>query len=399
MRYFTLKLKSNLSTACMTHIVQDGISSTIYVLLPILAHVFGFTYAQVGVLKGIKSLSQAVFEISSGWISERIGECRLLVVGLALSGAGYFLISIAPSALLVAICLLIVGAGTALHHAPCSALIANSYPTTKRSSALGLYNASGDVGKLAFTGCFSLAIGAGLAWQQISLLYAIVAILTTVGIAFATRLPFRSRPGTMLFEPSAKAQSYVKGWGVLDWRSYSALLIVTGIDTLVQGSVLVFVAFLMLSKGLSLSFASGATVLLLAGGVLGKAGCGYLAERLGVRVAFTVVQALTAVGLITVVVAPNWVAMALLIPLGAVVQGTSSITYGFAADLIDHRKMARGYALLYSSGTFAAAVGPLAMGMIADKFGLETAIYLIAFIAILSIPPIFFLRAVSTESA
>jgi MFS-type transporter involved in bile tolerance (Atg22 family) len=89
----------------------------------------------------------------------------------------------------------------------------------------------------------------------------------------------------------------------------------------------------------------------------------------------------------------------LLIPLGAVVQGTSSITYGFAANLIDDRKMARGYALLYSSGTFAAAVGPLTMGMIADKFGLEIAIYFIAFIAMLSIPPIFILRAVSTQAA
>jgi FSR family fosmidomycin resistance protein-like MFS transporter len=399
MCYFISKLKPALSTACTTHIMQDGISATIYVLLPILAQAFGFTYAQVGVLKGIKSLSQALLEISSGWISERIGECRLLIVGLALSGVGYFLLSNASSAFLVAICLLIIGAGTALHHAPSSALIANSYPPTTRSSALGLYNASGDVGKLAFTGCFSLAIGAGFAWQQISLLYGIIVILTAFSILFAVRLSFGARTEAMHFEPSAKDQADVKGWGILDWRSYGALLIITGIDTLVQGSVLVFVAFLMLTKGLSLSFAAGATVLLLAGGVFGKAGCGYLAERVGVRLAFAVVQTLTAVGLIAVVVAPNWFAMALLIPLGAVVQGTSSITYGFAANLIDDRKMARGYALLYSSGTFAAAVGPLTMGMIADKFGLEIAIYFIAFIAMLSIPPIFILRAVSTQAA
>jgi MFS family permease len=294
--------------------------------------------------------------------------------------------------------LLIVGAGTALHHAPSSALIANSSPTA-RSSALGLYNASGDVGKLAFTSCFSLAIGAGFAWQQISLLYGIVSIVIAIAIAFSTRLSFRFRRETMLCELSSNDQSVVKGWGILDWRSYGALLIITGIDTLVQGSVLVFVAFLMLAKGMSMSFASGATVLVLVGGVFGKAGCGYLAERVGVRLAFAVVQTLTAIGLITIAFAPNWFAMVLLIPLGAVVQGTSSITYGFAANLIDHRKMARGYALLYSSGTFAAAVGPLIMGMIADRFSLEIAIYLIAFIAMLAIPPIFILRAVSIQSA
>ncbi len=168
---------------------------------------------------------------------------------------------------------------------------------------------------------------------------------------------------------------------------------------MVQSSVLVFVAFLMLSKGLSLTLATGATVLLLAGGIFGKAGCGYLADRIGVRSAFAVIQTLTALGLIAVVVAPNWLAMALLLPLGAVVQGTSSITYGFAANLIDHRRMARGYALLYSSGTFASAIGPLAVGIVADRFGLETAIYVVALIALLAIPPIFALRAVSTQPA
>ena len=78
---------------------------------------------------------------------------------------------------------------------------------------------------------------------------------------------------------------------------------------------------------------------------MAKAGCGYLADRIGVRRAFTFIQVLTAIGLWGVIVAPIWIAGALLIPLGAVVQGSSSITYGFAADLIDHRRMARGYAL------------------------------------------------------
>ncbi len=393
------KSKTAISITCTTHIVQDGVSSTILVLLPILAQTFGFSYAQVGLLKGAKSLSQAALEFCSGWMSEQIGECRLIIVGLALSGAGYFLLSNAPSALLVTVCLLVIGAGTALHHAPSSALIANSYLSTKRNGALGIYDASGDVGKLAFTGCFSLAIGVGLAWQQISLMYGLVAIFAAFVIAVAKRSTFRRRHSSIHEEPNGTDQPEVKGWGILNWRSFGALLVVTSIDTMVQSSVLVFVAFLMLSKGLSLTLATGATVLLLAGGIFGKAGCGYLADRIGVRSAFAVIQTLTALGLIAVVVAPNWLAMALLLPLGAVVQGTSSITYGFAANLIDHRRMARGYALLYSSGTFASAIGPLAVGIVADRFGLETAIYVVALIALLAIPPIFALRAVSTQPA
>lgn len=371
-------------------------SSTIIVLLPILAQAFGFSYAQIGLLKGLKSLSQAALEMGSGWMSERIGEFRLIVVGLTLSGVGYLLLSMAPTAFLVAACLLVVGAGTALHHAPSSALVATSYSSETRSSALGLYNASGDIGKLVFTACFSLAVGAGLAWQQISLFYGLIVILVAFVIAVTARGSTQLLRKETHENPDPVDRPITTGWGILNWRSFGALLIVTSIDTLVQSSALVFVAFLMLAKGLSLPLAIGTTVLLLVGGVFGKAGCGYLADRIGVRTAFSLVQILTTLGLIAVIVAPIWLAVILLAPLGAVVQGTSSITYGFAAALIDHRKMARGYALLYSSGTFASAVGPLAIGLVADELGIESAIFIVAVIALLAIPPIFVLREVST---
>jgi MFS family permease len=395
MRSTTSNQKTALSIACTTHVVQDGLTSTIYVLLPILAQTFGFTYAQIGILKGLKNISQAVLEMCSGWLSERIGECPLIIVGLTLSGAGYLLLSTSPNMFLIAIFLVTIGAGTGLQHAPSSALIANSYPATIRSGALGLYNASGDIGKLVFTGILSLATGVGLAWQQISFFYGLAAVLAAVGIALATRSLLRQQKKTTNEASNAIGQPEIKGWGILHWRSFGALLVVTSIDTMVQTSVMVFVAFLMLAKGLSLPVATGATVLLLAGGIFGKAGCGYLANRMGVRPSFTLIQSLTALGLVAVVVAPNWLSFVLLMPLGAVLQGTSSITYSFAADLIDPRRMARGYALLYSVGTFASAVGPLAIGIVADMFGIEIAMYIIAIIAMLAVPPIFALREAS----
>ena len=42
------------------------------------------------------------------------------------------------------------------------------------------------------------------------------------------------------------------------------------------------------------------------------AGCGFLAERLGVRPAFALVQILTALGLVAVIMAPAWLAFLLL---------------------------------------------------------------------------------------
>ncbi|MGH1479813.1 MAG: MFS transporter [Geminicoccales bacterium] len=384
--------RTALAVGCTAHVVQDGLTAATYVLMPVLAQTFGFTYAQVGLIKGLKSLTQAVLEIYSGVLSERIGEGRTLVFGLILSGIGYASVAAAPDPMLIAACLLIVGAGTAFQHSPSSALVSTAYAEGGRRGALGLYNSSGDVGKLAFSGMFSLAIGAGFAWQHISFFLGFLTLLAAAGVAIAARhLKARSAHSAARSEDCDPDESL--GWGVLNWRSFGTLLVIISLDNVVQAGVLVFIAFLMIAKGLPLYVATMATVVLLTGGIFGKAGCGYLAERIGVCRAFVLVQVLTALGLISVIMAPAWLAFALLLPLGVVAQGSTSITYGLIPDLIHPRRMARGYAIMYSSTSFAAALGPWLFGLIGDQYGINVAVQAMAVVALLAVPPIAFLPA------
>ncbi len=391
--------RASLTIGCMAHVVQDGLTATIHVLLPILAQAFGLSYAQVGLFKGLKSLAQAVLEMSSGVMTERLGEIRVLLFGLVLSGVGYVGLALAPNVVIVMVFLFIIGAGTAFQHAPASALIIAAYPANGRRGPLGLYNSSGDVGKLLYTGCFSLIVGAGLAWQNISIVYGLIALVAGVGVVLGARLLTRSSRGDIAPPDGGTSDDAHLGWGILNWRAFATLLTVIFLDTMVQAGVLVFVAFLMLSKGLPLMAATAATVIVLAGGIFGKAGCGFLADRIGVRSAFVLIQALTAIGLICVIAAPGWLALPLLAPLGVVVQGSTSITYGFAADLIHARRMARGYALLYSSASFSSVAGPLAFGVVGDAYGIETAMAAMAVVALLAAPPIAFIHAAGRPEA
>ena len=386
-----------LFSGALTHIVQDGLSATINVLLPVLAQTFGLSYAQVGFLRGVKSIVQAIVEMGSGWASERLGESQTLAIGLVFSAIGYVLFSIAAGLTMITAGLLVVGIGTALHNAPSSSLIAAKFASGKRGSALGLYNASGDVGKLALSGSFSFAVGVGLAWYQVSLVLAGLAFLAAVVVAVVSaQLRTDARKANQTGDERLP-ESGSSRWGILDWRSFSVLLATICIDNMVQTSVLVFTAFLMLSKGLPLAVATGATVLMLAGGVVGKAACGYLADRLGVRPAYSLIQGLTAVGLVVLVFAPNWLVALFLVPLGAVVQGSTSITYGFAADLIHPERLARGYALLYASGSFTAALGPPLFGLIGDWTAIGGAFYAMAGVTLLAIPMIYFLPQSSAD--
>ncbi len=125
--------KTTLIAGCTAHAIQDGLSASIYVLLPILAQTFGLNYSQIGMFKGIKSLSQAVLEIFSGHATERYGGRRILLFGLTALGAGYLFLSIASGAGVVLLCFALIGVGSAFHHAPSSALFSTAF--TKKPAA------------------------------------------------------------------------------------------------------------------------------------------------------------------------------------------------------------------------------------------------------------------------
>lgn len=368
-------------------------SATVYVVLPVIAQAFGLSYAQVGLFKGMKSIAQGVFEILSGFISDRLGEVRVLALGLLVSAIGFLTLTVSPGPGVVGIALCFVGVGTALHHAPSSCLVVSAYGDRGRRGALGYYNASGDVGKLAFSALFSAAITLGIYWQSLTLAFAAITAAAAVFIALQARRPLQAKTA----QEEEKSTEEPSRWGVLHVAPFTALLAVVFIQTLVQAGALVFVAFLMLEKGLPLALATAATVVLLLGGVFGKAFCGQLLERYGVKVAFSLVQTLTAAGLITIIFAPSWLAFAVLLPLGAVVQGSTSVTYGFTADLVHPARMSRGYALLYGSSALSSAAGPFMFGLLADGPGLATAMLAMSAIALLAVLPVGYLARFESD--
>ena len=91
----------------------------------------------------------------------------MLVFGLFCAGCGYLALATAPGVVVVAVSLFIAGFGAAFQHALSSAIIANTFRGAGMRTALGTYNSAGDIGKLAFTAFYSLAIGLGLAWQGV----------------------------------------------------------------------------------------------------------------------------------------------------------------------------------------------------------------------------------------
>lgn len=390
------KRNLTLATCCGAHGLQDGLTSLVYVLLPILAQSFGLNYSQVGIIRAANSSAMALFEIPSGILSERIGERVLLSFGLICAGLGYLLLSVANSFQLILLSLFVAGLGAAFQHALSSSVISTTFNGGARRTALGTYNSAGDAGKLTLAGVFTLAIGMGITWQGVTLGFGVIALLAALLLfVLFYRLGIGGRPAA--HSENEKANGSL-GWGVQNRTAFAALAAIVLVDTVVQGSFLTFLAFLMIEKQVPTSLAAFAVVLTLAGGVFGKIGCGFLAGKIGVIRSLVLVECLTAVGIITILVSPTLIAFCMLPVLGAALQGSSSITYGTVSDLVHDDRQSRGFALIYSVASGAIIIAPIVFGLIGDRYGLTPVMLTIACITLLPLPLSFFLKPALEET-
>lgn len=375
----------SLAACCGVHALQDGLTSTVNVLLPLLAQAFGLSYAQVGIVKAANLSAMSLLEIPSGLISERFGARLPLVFGLATVAAGYLWLSQAAGYGAILFSLGLAGVGAAFQHTLSSAIIAAAFPGRGRRPALGTYNASGDIGKLAMSGLFTALVGIGAGWRMISLGYAAAASgLAVVVLVLLVRARVGGRPDSGAGAGGVQARP--AGWGIRSRAAFGTLCAVNFLDSMVQSGFGTFIAFLMIERGVGLDLAAFAVVLTLSGGVVGKFCCGFLARRLGVVSSLVLVQALTVAGIVAVVYLPVGAAYALLPVLGMFLQGSSSITYPTVTDIFRPERQARGFSLIYTSSNVSSVAAALALGVTSDAFGLEVTMLVMAGLAALTLP-------------
>src|SRR5258705_1036492 len=156
-----------LAAACSIHFVHDGFSDILYVLLSLWATEFRLTFAQVGIIRTAYSGGMAAFQIPAGLLAERWGERRLLAAGTAVTACGFIAAGTVGGFLSLLSVLLVAGLGSGVQHPLSSSLVSKAYETGSRRAALGTYNFSGDLGKVAVPAAVALA-AAVVGWRAAS---------------------------------------------------------------------------------------------------------------------------------------------------------------------------------------------------------------------------------------
>lgn len=384
-----------LSTCSVLHMLHDGMGNLLYVLLPILAQQFGLTLTQVGLIRGTQAAATALFQIPAGILSERIGERILLSIGTVLAGMAFILAALSStySALLAA--MFMAGVGLAVQHPLCSSLISRAYPANRRRGALGTYNFAGDVGKFLIAGSASLLIATGLGWQVPTMGFGFLAIVSAIVLILILR---RIDIGGHPKRSNIDGKIVSNGWGIADRSGFISLCIIGIIDNSTRTGILTFVTFLMISKGVSEGWAVQAIPVMIAGGMAGKLACGFLADRIGVIRTVIITELATAVGIILILVLPDFAAFLILPLLGIALNGTSSVLYGTIGDLVDAEKQSRAFALFYTLSSVSGIIAPLAYGVVGDWIGLQPTIIICGSFVLLTIPFTFILRPAVSRS-
>src|SRR5579863_6192197 len=134
--------RRTMAVACGAHVLHDGYTDLLYVLLPLWQAEFGLGYAEVGLLRALFAGSMAGFQVPAGALAERIGGPLILGLGTALVGLGYIAVGASPGFVLLAAALVAAGIGASVQHPVSANLVAHAFHGPRSRSALASYNFS-----------------------------------------------------------------------------------------------------------------------------------------------------------------------------------------------------------------------------------------------------------------
>jgi MFS transporter, FSR family, fosmidomycin resistance protein len=378
--------------ACGAHALHDGLTDTLYVLLPLWQAHFALSYAAVGILRALYAGVMAALQVPTAKVAQWTGGAGLLTAGTALAAAAYLLLGASSSVAMLGLALVLGGIGSSTQHPIASSLVAAAYEGPRSRGALGTYNFAGDLGKMALP---SIAAGliAVMSWRSAASVIGIIGLSGAVAILLLLRAvpPARAVPA-----PSRAETGKAGGRSSLLRNGFPLLLTIGVIDSATRMGFLTFLPFLLRAKGAGVPEIGIALTLLFAGGAAGKLVCGFLGARLGVLPTVFLTEGATAAGILALLPLPLGAALALLPIIGVALNGTSSVLYGTVPDLVTADRRESAFGVFYTGTIGAGALAPALYGMFGDAIGLAPAMLLVAAVVLLTLPLAWQLRRVAT---
>jgi|Laugresbdmm110sd_1035091.scaffolds.fasta_scaffold04322_2 MFS family permease len=393
----------NMGLITLGHSLTHWYPATFFMLLPIIGNEMGLSYSQIGFVMTCQYAAGALSNVPGGMLVDVWGKKgQLMALSLFWVGFPYLMMGFSTEYWMLLLCVVFVGIGNNLWHPTAIPLLGRMFPQRK-GLALSLHGMGGNVGDALAP----LAVGAlltTLSWREI------VVLNVVPGAAMAMLILFFM--GTLTFAPKAKKApvepstppvqgaaaalpesssqsmgSYMAGLRTLMQTPGLFLLTMSsGFRSMTQGTLLTFLPLYLANEMHYDVFWVGAGMALLQlTGFIAAPIAGHLSDTMGRKTILMSSFGMSGIVLLLMTVAGNspWFVF-LIAVLGFFLYAARPIMQAWMLEATPKNMGGTAIGLMFGMQSGAQAIAPILGGMVADRFGLLAAFYLLAFTIVLA---------------
>ena len=357
--------------------------ATFYLLLPLIGNELGLSYSQIGLIMTCQYIASAVANVPGGVLVDTVGRKGLLMaVSLFWVGFPYLLISFTHSYSMLLLCVALVGFGNSLWHPTAIPTLGRRYPERK-GLVLSVHGMGGNVGDAVAP----IVIGTALtffSWRQVVVLNVapglVVALLMFVFLG-TIRLGAKKEKSDDARRGQSLAE-YVEGVrGLVRNRAVALLCIGSSFRSMTQIALLTFLpVYLARDMGYSPAWVGACLFALQAAGFAAGPVAGHLSDRMGRKQILMGSMLSSAVAF----AGGSPLFIALIAVLGFFMYATRPVIQAWLLETTPKNMGGSSIGMLFGAQAVGAAIGPLAAGMVADRYGLLATFYFLAGIIVIA---------------
>lgn len=379
-----------------SHGINEFFAIVIPPVIPLLVSDLGITFGEAGLLMTVFFVMYALFQLPAGFLGDRIGKRRLMMVGLAGMAGGIALAAVAPTYELLLVAQAIAGIGGSTYHPTGLSIISDIETGETEGRAMGVFGFGGTVGTMAAP----LVVGGVAAvagWRVALFTAAVIGGGVTLGVVYLLVRVVESSPaprpdGGITADWRQRTRESV---AALATRDIAILCCITLVMSLQHRAIQTFTtSYVAAETGAAVSVSNLAFFTLLVGGGVASLWGGQLADRMnryhvGVGAAVATAVLVGATVFVTDLTAgiPDSVVIAILTVWFAVIGGMMYLNYPVKNALISQRASEAHsgslFGVVQTGSALGSASGPAIFGVLADRWGVIAAFPAIAAVGLM----------------
>ena len=363
------------------HLFNDGYLAAMPLILPFAADELNISLTLVGLLGSLLSFSGIVLALPAGIAASRFGALRILSAAVLGYAAGFILLGFSSGIITVTLAFLLGSVSFGIFHPIAFSAVAKVSSKSSIGRDMGIFAATGDIGKIALAGLLTFIIGFS-SWRTASEIYGCAAILL-----FLLYFIISHRKDWKVNEKKTEVKRK-PDYRILKKKPFALANASSFMDSFANASLFIFIPFLLTFRGIDAAFIGVFTSVFFVGNLLGKVIMGRLTDRVKEEYLFIGCECCIFIALIILALSPSAVIISLLaLILGFFTKGTVPIVSTMIAQSVGETEYEAAYSVNSLSTSIANTLAPLFFGLLADILGVQAIFFACGIAALLAAIP------------